>query len=484
MVVTGTYNPYLVALSILVASYASYTALDLGGHVADAHGLVRQLWLVAAAITMGSGIWSMHFIGMLAFILPMPIAYDLGFTILSLAVAMLVTGGAFYIISRDDGAPLRLGLSGIFMGLGIAAMHYTGMAAMSGQVGLSYYPRLVVLSVIIAIIASTTALWLAFRTTELWQKLVAAAVMGFAISGMHYTGMAAAICTARGAIAGADKQASSSLDQTNLALVVAGVAFAILAGASIASVSEKKRAEEALRQARLDLAHAHRVTIMGQLTASIAHEINQPIAAVVISASAALRFLDARPPDLQEARGLLDDIKRDGNRAGEIVGRIRALVKKVPPRKDRLDMNEAILEVISLTRSEITRKGVSLRTDLASGLPSVHGDRIQLQQVVLNLILNAVEAMSAQCDGTRELMIATGEDGAEGVSVTVRDSGPGLDPEGLERLFDAFYSTKPGGMGMGLAICRSIIVAHGGKIFAAANVPRGAVFRFTLPRLI
>jgi PAS domain S-box-containing protein len=246
-------------------------------------------------------------------------------------------------------------------------------------------------------------------------------------------------------------------------------------------VTERRQAEESRRDAQNKLAHANRVSTMGQLTASIAHEINQPIAAVVTNASAAVRFLDARPPDLREARQSLDDISRDGIRAGEIIHRIRALVEKVPPRKDRLDMNEAILEVVSLTRHEMVKNAVLLRTDLASGLPSVHGDRIQLQQVVLNLILNAVEAMGTQPDGTRELLIATGKDGAKGVSVAVRDSGPGLGPRDLEHLFDAFYSTKPGGMGMGLAICRSIIDAHGGRIFAAANVPRGADFRFTLP---
>jgi signal transduction histidine kinase len=170
-----------------------------------------------------------------------------------------------------------------------------------------------------------------------------------------------------------------------------------------------------------------------------------------------------------------------GKRAGEIIGGIRALVKKVPPRKDRLDINEAILEVISLTRSEMTRNGVSLRTDLTGGLPSVEGDRIQLQQVVLNLIINAIEAMGTERDGARELLIASGADGADGVSVAVRDSGPGPDPQDLERLFEAFYTTKPSGMGMGLAICRSIIDAHGGRISAGANEPRGAVFRFTLP---
>jgi NO-binding membrane sensor protein with MHYT domain len=196
MVVTGTHDPYLVALSILVACFASYTALDLSGHVGTARGFARRAWLVAAAITMGGGIWSMHFVAMLAFIMPTPMSYDIGLTTLSLVVAMFVTGGGFYVISRQSGSPLRLVLSGIFMGLGIAAMHYTGMAAMRGHAELSYDPVFVALSLVIAIGASTVALWLAFRTTDLGQKLVAAVVMGVAISGMHYTAMRAAIFTA------------------------------------------------------------------------------------------------------------------------------------------------------------------------------------------------------------------------------------------------------------------------------------------------
>src|SRR5712675_3588878 len=198
MVVTGTYDPYLVALSILVAVFASYTALDLGGRVAAARGLARRVWLVAAAITMGGGIWSMHFVAMLAFIMPIPMSYDIGLTILSLVVAIFVTGGAFYVISRQSTSPLRLVFSGIFMGLGIIAMHYTGMAAMRGHAGLRYDRLFVALSLVIAIGASTAALWLAFRTTDLGQKLIAAVVMGLAISGMHYTAMRAAIFTAHG----------------------------------------------------------------------------------------------------------------------------------------------------------------------------------------------------------------------------------------------------------------------------------------------
>src|SRR3984893_1064649 len=220
MVVTGTHDPYLVALSILVACFASYTALDLSGHVEPARGFARRAWLVAAAITMGGGRWSVHFVAMLAFIIPIPMSYDIGLTILSLVVAMLVTGGGFYVISRQCASPLHLVLSGIFMGLGIAAMHYTGMAAMRGHAELSYDPLFVALSLVIAIAASTVALWLAFRTTELGQKLLAALVMGLAISGMHYTAMRAAIFTAHGPVHAA--QGHTGLDQPDLALVVTG----------------------------------------------------------------------------------------------------------------------------------------------------------------------------------------------------------------------------------------------------------------------
>src|ERR1700687_3294020 len=256
MVVTGTHDPYLVVLSILVASFASYTALDLAAHVGAARGVSRRLWLVAAAITMGGGIWSMDFVAMLAFIMPMPMSCDIGLTSHSLVVAIFVTSGGFYVIRRQSASPLRLVLSGILMGFGIVAMHYTGMAAMRTNADLSYDRLFVALSVVIAIGASTAALWLAFRTTDLGPKLVAAVVMGLAISGMHYTAMQAAIFTAHGPIREAQKHAG--LDQTNLALLVAGTTFVILAFTLIASLSEQKRAEEELRQARADLAHVNR----------------------------------------------------------------------------------------------------------------------------------------------------------------------------------------------------------------------------------
>jgi PAS domain S-box-containing protein len=250
---------------------------------------------------------------------------------------------------------------------------------------------------------------------------------------------------------------------------------------SAIDVSERKLAEEERLNAQNKLAQANRVTTMGQLAASIAHEVNQPITGVIANARAALNFLGARPLDLSRVRRTLEEIVKDGNRAGEIIARIRALVRKVPSQKDRLDINEVIAEVIALTRSEIVRNSISLKMDLAKELRPIHGERTDLQQVLLNLIVNAVEALSSESSTLRELLIATAEDGSNGVRVTVSDRGPGVAQEATERLFNAFYTTKPGGMGMGLAICRSIIEAHGGRIWAMPNTPRGAIFQFHVP---
>ena len=223
------------------------------------------------------------------------------------------------------------------------------------------------------------------------------------------------------------------------------------------------------REMQSELAHANRVATMGQLAASIAHEVNQPIASSVINALAGLRWLNHPTPDLEEVRRALAAVVSEGNRAGEVINRIRDLIKKAPPRKDRLEINEVIREVIELTRGEAVKNGVSVEMQFAEGLPLIEGDRVQLQQVILNLVLNSVQAMSATGDGPRQLLVTTGKADSDGVLVAVRDSGPGLAPAALEHIFEAFYTTKPDGMGMGLSICRSIIEAHGGRLWATRS---------------
>jgi PAS domain S-box-containing protein len=244
-------------------------------------------------------------------------------------------------------------------------------------------------------------------------------------------------------------------------------------------VTERKRTEEALSKSQEELAHVTRVATLGEMTASIAHEVNQPLAAVINSASACLRWLDAQKPE--EARRSASRAIAEGHRASEIIGRIRALAKKAPPQKDWLDVNETIHEVIALARSEIERNGVALETELSDDMPIILADRIQLQQVILNLMMNAIEAMSGVGQGPRELLVRSGIDESEYVVISVQDSGPGIDPQNLDHLFDAFYTTKPQGLGMGLAISRSIIDAHGGRLWVTANPDNGATFQFTLP---
>jgi C4-dicarboxylate-specific signal transduction histidine kinase len=225
----------------------------------------------------------------------------------------------------------------------------------------------------------------------------------------------------------------------------------------------------------------NRVSMMGELAASLCHEISQPIASTRNNARAAQIFLDMQPPNLSEVREALSCVTGDTDRVADIIDRIRDHIKKTSPRKAHFDLNHAIDEVIVLARSAITRNGATVQTVLAEGLAPVHGDRVQLQQVVLNLILNAVEAMGSVEAGPRELSISTEQNQTNGALVAVRDTGPGLDPENLERVFQAFYTTKTSGMGMGLSICRSIIDAHGGRLWAGVNEPRGVVFQFILP---
>jgi PAS domain S-box-containing protein len=249
---------------------------------------------------------------------------------------------------------------------------------------------------------------------------------------------------------------------------------------TVMDVTERKRAEEALREARAELAQVTRLMTMGELTASIAHEINQPLTAVVTSANACQRWLAGPMPNLDEARAAVARITRDGNRASDVIGRIRALVKKSATEQTELDINEVIQEVLGLLQNEIQKNRVALRMELTADLRRILGDRIQLQQVILNLVMNGIEAMSGAMERSRELLIRSRQHESDKVLVAVQDSGIGIDPQNLEKIFDAFYTTKSQGMGMGLAISRSIIENHGGKLWAIPNDGPGATFQFTL----
>jgi PAS domain S-box-containing protein len=743
---SGTYNLGLVVTSVAIAILAAFVALSISGRImAATTRRARYTWAAAGAISMGGGIWSMHFVGMLAFSLPCGITYDPVGTVLSMIPGMLASGIALGAISSPYEPGLsRLSVSAILMGIGIAAMHYSGMAAMRPEALLRYDAEWVAVSIVVAGVLAFLSLSIRFQSHRLQSSrttatIVAASIMGCAVAGMHYTAMRASIFfPLRDA-----PTYSMALSPTLLALLI--TAFTVLIGVSTlvatfagwqgelaqslrAEISrrmrteedlrrseayleeaqkishtgswaydvatrrvtysseehyrlfgfgpaagmptrgdwvgrihsddretvvqtmaqtirdrkdyelehrvvhpdgtikfvhtvghpvlspsgdvvevvgtstditdrkreeylteqvserlpdlvsiigpdyryrranptyervwrvpaekiigmhvgdivgretfdrvvkpnldrcfageevsfaewvdspggrkywvvtysplkleservdaalavardhtEQTRASENLRDAQIQLAHVNRVATIGQLTASIAHEVNQPLGALVINAHAALRMLRAESANVDEVCDALAAIIKDGRRASDVIHRIRALVKKTPAQVDLLNINDVIVETIALARGEILRNDVLLQTQLSSDLPPIRGDRVQLQQVIMNLVMNAVEAMSSVDGGARELQIAADKDRENHVSLTVSDSGPMLKPEALNRFFEAFYSTKPTGMGIGLSICRSIIEAHQGQIWATANVPRGATLHITLP---
>jgi PAS domain S-box-containing protein len=610
----GSYNYALVALSVLIAIFASYAALDLAARVTAARGWTRAAWLLGGACTMGTGIWSMHYIGMLAFILPIPVAYHWPTVLLSLFAAILASAIALYVVSREKMGASRAAAGSILMGAGIAGMHYIGMAAMRLPAICHYNSSLVFLSVVFAVSISLAALWITFhfrdeKTGIGREKLAGAVVMGAAIPVMHYTGMAAASFTPSSRPVDLSHAVSiSTLGTAGIATVtfiVLGLALltswvdrrfaalqeeklerseAYLAEAqrlthtgswawrvaerealhlseewyriygfdpengpptpeerqqrthpedrakwqrvidraiaeksgyemefrillpdgsvkhihtvghpvlnasgdvsqfvgSLTDITQRKLDEEVLRQAQADLAYVSRVTTMGELAASLAHEVNQPIAAAVIDANTCLRWLTRDQPDLDEARKAASRMAKDATRAADIISRIRLLFKKVSPRREFVDVNDVVREIIVLLRSEAARYSISLRTELASDLPQVMGDRVQLQQVLMNLLLNGMDAMK-DVDTTRELIINSQLAQNEQVMVSVSDTGVGLPPQQAEQIFKAFFTTKPHGTGMGLRISRSIIESHGGRLWATDNSPHGASFCFTLP---
>ena len=780
----GSYNYALVALSVLIAMFASYAALDLAGRVTAAGGWTRAVWLLGGAGAMGTGIWSMHYIGMLAFVLPIPVAYHWPTVLLSLFAAILASVVALSVVSRQKMGWFRALAGSVLMGAGIASMHYIGMAGMRLPAICHFNSFLVILSVVFAVLISFAALWITFhfrdeKTGIGWEKLAGAAVMGAAIPVMHYTGMAAASFAPSGMPTDLSHAVSISILGTGgiavVTFIVLGVALltswidrrfatqtlevqeeklqqseaylseaqrlshtgsfgwkvstsdiiwseetfrifqydrttkptvelllarvhpkdaalvketilrasrdgkdfdfehrllmpdgsvkhvhvvahakrdesgevefvgavmditerkqaeVLLAGENrllemiargdsralildamcrlveelasgslssillvdpsanrlrygaapslpspysaavdgvvigpsagscgtaayrgepvivsdintdplwadyrdvalahglracwstpirssagkvlgtfaiyyreprtptaldhslirqivhLASIAvERKQAEEALealREAQTDLARVSRVTTMGELTASLAHEVNQPIAAAVTNANTCLRWLTRDLPDVEEARAAAMRIVKDGTRAAEIVSRIRQVFKKGTSERELVDVNDIIREMTVLLRGETTRYNIIVGMELAADLPQVMADRVQLQQVLMNLMINGTEAMKDTGEA-RELTIKSQRMPNQEVVVSVTDSGVGLPPQHTEQIFNAFFTTKPHGTGMGLRISRSIIESHGGRLWAADNSPRGARFCFSLP---
>ena len=275
---------------------------------------------------------------------------------------------------------------------------------------------------------------------------------------------------ARGNAAAAHKAMAELIDMAFLDTVLA----------TNADVTERRRARESLQQVQYDLERFNRVMLMGEMTASIAHEINQPISGAITNANAALHWLAADPPNVEEVRKSLERIVKDGYRASDVIARIRALARKTPPRRDPLDINDAVGEVLTLTERKLQSNGVKVTVRLSRDLPLIRADRTQVQQVICNLVVNGIEAMSDTNQEQRQLWVITGPD-SSGIFVEVRDNGAGFQAAERERLFQSFYTTKAGGMGMGLSLSRSIVEAHGGHLSAEPNEPNGAIFRFTLP---
>jgi signal transduction histidine kinase/ActR/RegA family two-component response regulator len=501
MMLTGHYDISLVLVSIFVAIVASYSALSLAGRVAESKGRARYAWTVGGAIAMGSGIWAMHFVGMLAFSLPIPIAFDIPITVVSLLLPIAASGLALWQVGRARLGPVRLALSALLMGAGINAMHYTGMAAMRMAPGIVYDPWLFALSVLIAIGASALALWIAFRlrrnTPWVWlPRIGAAIVMGAAIVGMHYTGMAAASFPEEAVCMAARDGAHSG----GLALLVVIATFGVLSLALMASVFDARLEANARIMAMSQVTAAEREQLLvreraardqaehlsamkDEFLATLSHELRTPLNAILGWAG----MLQRGVRDEATLRRGLDTIERNARAQGQLIDDLLDMSRIVAGtlRLDvqRIDLARVIEAALGTVQPAVSAKHIVLRTEFAAGIGDVLGDPGRLQQVLWNLLSNAVKFTPG--GGTVQVVLA--RDGGDAL-VRVSDSGIGIAPDFLPHVFDRFrqqdasITRRHGGLGLGLAIVRQLVELHGGTIEAdSAGENAGTTFTLRLP---
>ena len=480
-----SYDPLRVALSVIIAVSTSYAALELAGRVRATSARRRQAWLAGGAIAMGNGIWAMHFIGTLAFRLPVAIFFYWPIVLISLIVAIFAAAGAFYVVSRRDMGTLYAWIGGSILGGGIAVLHYVDMGAMRLAARCEFNPFLVSLSVGLAVAFAVGGLWIGTHSRDellqeiVWRRIGSALALGTAISAMHYIGMASA--TYRPSATPPDLThavAVSSLSTIGMAVVTLILLTLVIILSLVDRIFGAQALLLATSEARLEVAREDRLMVMGELAASIAHEIKQPLSAIVTNGEFCLRNLASGMPNQEALREAVTEIVNDGNRASSIISRIRALLLKEAHERASLDVNKLIQDVLELTRNEIARDHIEIRTDLAADIPWVRGDRIQLQQVLINVVTNSIDAMRGVTNRPRELFIRSAKT-PDGVLIEVQDSGPGVNPAELELIFEPFFTTKPAGIGMGLWISRSVVESHGGRMWTIPN-SRGALFAILL----
>ncbi len=502
---TGTYETPLVLISILVAIVASYSALSLAGRVTEATGRTRFAWTLGGAIAMGSGIWAMHFVGMLAFRLPIPVAYDIPITLVSLVLPIGASGLALWQVSRANLGPVRLGVSAVIMGVGINAMHYTGMAAMRMQPGIVYDPLLFALSVLIAVGASALALWIAFRlrrsTPDVWvPRIGAAVVMGFAIVGMHYTGMAAAnfpadsVCMAARVGVHRDSLATLVVLATfcvlGLALIASVFDARLEANARILAMSQATAAErqQLLERERIARDEAERLSALkDEFLATLSHELRTPLNAILGWAG----MLQRGVKDEATLKRALETIERNARAQGKLIDDLldmsRIISGTVRLDVQTVDPSRIIEAALGTVHPAAAAKMIALRADLGrepGTLPfEVRADPGRLQQVLWNLLANAVKFTPS--GGSVQVLL--GRDGNDAV-IRVIDSGIGISPDFLPYVFDRFrqqdasISRQHGGLGLGLSIARQLVELHGGTITVdSAGAHTGTTFTVRLP---